>query len=849
MWKPTIKGLIAHRLRLGLTTLAVVLGVAFVAGTFILTDTMSRVFDNLLGEVNAGVDVVVRAETGFQDLSGAAGGAPIPESLLDEVRRVAGVEVADGGVDGFAQIVGPDGEAIVPMGPPTLGVSWSPPPLTPLIVRDGRPPEGPGEVVIDAATARAHDFAVGDRVTILSLGPPEEFSLVGIVGFGTADNLAGATLAAFERSEAQRLFDLEGRLSSIQVAAADGVSAEALRARVAAVLPEGVEATTATDAVAEQSAAIGEALGFFNIALLVFAGVALFVGAFLIANTFTIVVAQRSREFALLRALGATGRQVTGSVLVEATIVGLVASVLGVALGALVATALQAMMRAFGLSLPSGGLVVAPRTIVVGLVVGLGVTIVSAWWPARRAARIEPIAALRAADAAPAASLARRLAAGLPVTVIGSALLAAALLGDTPNDLAAVGLGALLVFVGVALLSPLVVRPLARAVGAPGARLGMPGRLARGNAERNPRRTAATASALMVGLALVSFVAVMASSLRASVIETIESELRADYVVQGQAARTGNGFSPQLARDLAALTELSVVSPQRLGFWREPGADSGMSFLLAMEPSTLQEVADLTVVEGSLTALGPGTVAISDETAEEHGLAVGDGVPMLFAAAGERTLEVAAVFESSPLIGTGHLVSLDTFADLYTQQLDQTVLVRIAGDVEPATARAAIDAVAGAYPGVEVRDQIEFREQQEEQVGRILGLVTALLMLAIVIALLGITNTLALSVFERTREIGLLRAVGMSRRQTRSMIRWEALIVAVTGAVIGVLLGLVFGFAVVRSLDSQGLSALRIPFGQLVAYVAVAGVAGVLAGVLPARRAARLDVLHAITLD
>lgn len=847
MLRATMKGLLAHKFRLALTAVAVVLGVAFVAGTLVLTDTIAKAFDDVFATAQEGVDVEVRAEA--SEIGGVGEERErIPEELLQDVQRVVGVSRVEGAVTGFAQIVDENGEAVSTTGAPTFGVSW---PLyegfSSLSIREGRPPHTAGEVVIDAATAQKHGFAIGDRVTVLFEGPQEEFEVVGIAGFGDADNLAGATMAGFDLATAQRVLGAEGRFDSIFVAADEGVRAADLQDRISEVLPQGVEAQTGAAVAAEQADAIKEALGFFNTFLLVFAAISLFVGAFIIFNTFNILVTQRTRELALLRALGASTRQVTVSVLTEAGVVGLAASTVGLGLGILVAGGLRALLAGFGIDLPSASLQILPRTIVVAFLVGLLVTVVAALAPARRAARISPIAAMRVGDTVRPLDSRRRLAVGGALVAGGLGLVALGLFGGGGSAVQAVGIGVAVTFIGTAMLSPLISRPLARAIGSPLPRLArLPGKLGRENAMRNPRRTAATSAALMVGLALVGTFLILGSSLKASVGQTIENTLRADYVVQ-PAGGTMSGFTPELGQQLAAAHEVTALSPLRYGQWREEGTDR-TAWLTGIDPAQVEEVLFLDVAEGAVSALDERGVFVREDEATQRGLDVGDTLRMKFAATGVVPMEVQGVYREGWLVGT-YLISIEAYEANYTEHLDSLLFVKTAQTLSPGEARQAIVALQEAFPGVEVQDQAELRRSQEQQVNSVLGMVTALLGLAILIALLGIVNTLALSVLERTREIGLLRAVGMSRRQVRRMIRWESVIIALIGGVLGLTVGLVFGWALVRALADEGITSFTVPLGQLGIFLLLAGVAGILAAIGPARRAARLDVLRAIAYE
>jgi putative ABC transport system permease protein len=847
MWNATLKGLLAHKLRLAATALAIVLGVSFVAGTYVLTDTISATFDNLFKQVTKGIDVAVRTNATFSS-QGTEVREPMPASVLDQVKAVDGVRVAEGSVTGYAQFVGKDGKPVTTGGAPTLGVSFAQ--GTPFTggseLREGRLPSGPGEVVVDAKTAEKAGFQVGDRVKVLFQGPARTFTVAGIIGFGEADNLGGATLAGFDLPTAQRVLNREGEFDEIDVAAASGVTPEQLRDRVRAALPASYEVLTGEQLAADQAAAINDTIGrFLGTALLAFAFVALLVGGFLIFNTFSIIVAQRTRELALLRCLGASRRQVMGSVLLESAVVAVVASLVGLGLGVLIALGLRALLSGFlGADLPSTGTVILPRTVIVALLVGLVVTVLSALMPARKATRVPPVAALQPETAfAERGFRKRRVVIGALITAVGVALLLVGLFRPEGNRLANVASGAVVVFFGVAVLSPLVARPLARLIGWPFARaFRLPGSLARLNAMRNPRRTASTAAALMIGLALVAFVSIFAASIKTSTARTLDESVSADYILNTDNFQP---FSTEVAKRLSEQSELEAVAATRFGIWKLHGATKQLQ---AVDPVAYGKVVRTEVTAGSLDALASGGLAVKDTVAQANGWTVGENVPMEFPRGGLQQVPIKAIYKDNSLNGD-FLLSLRDYERGYADQLDSQILVKAAPGVDPAASRAAIDRVVADFPNVTVRDRAEFRAEMTRQINQVINLFYSLLGLAILIALFGIVNTLALSIFERVRELGLLRAVGATRRQLRSMIRWEAVIIAVLGAVLGLAVGVFFGWTVVRASRGIGITAFTLPGGQLVLFVVAAGLAGILAAILPGRRAAKVDMLRAITTE
>ena len=844
MLRATVRNLLSHKLRLLLSAVAVVLGVSFVSGSLVFTDTISKTFNDLFAEVTA--DVTVEPKTAFDaGLTGTTTTQALMADLVETVEGVDGVRAAVGDVlvEGV-QIIGEDGKVVGTGGAPGLGVNWSDEEaLTVLTIVDGQAPRSSDQVAIDSVTAEKSGYAVGDRIRLLTPGEPRTSELVGIFRFGSSGGLAGATLTAFDNETAQSLLPDPDTFTSISIAADDGVSDATLRDRVRAALPAGdVLVRTQKQQTEQEAGAVESGLQFFNIILLVFAGVSLFVGSFMILNTFSMLVAQRTRELALLRALGASRRQVTRSVLGEALVVGLVGGLIGMGAGVLIALGLKAAFAAVGLEIETGALVFRPRTAVWSLVIGVGVTLVAAYLPARRASRVAPVAAMRDDTAMPQRSLKWRTVAGIVLAVVGVVALVGSLSAGGQEAASLVGLGVFVSILSAIVLSPVLTRPVVGALGALYPRIfGTIGRLARDNAQRNPRRTAATSSALMVGLALVAAFGVLAASINSSIGGLIDRALGADYVVT---AAQQLPFGAAVASSIEALPEVDSVTRQRFGAAQIEGSTV---FIGAADPASLGDSIQVDYSAGDASALAKGLL-IDEPTAESKGWALGDTVDMTFLGGSTASLPVGGIYEANGALGQ-YVVSLDTWEANGGDTRDSFLYVNLGDDVEAAAAAPAIERAMEAHPNVDLLDQAGFKDQQSGQVNQLLFLIYALLALAILIAVLGIVNTLALAVIERTREIGLLRAVGVSRRQLRRMIRLESVVISLFGAVLGLGLGVLFGVLLQRSLASQGITDLAIPLGSLLAFLVVAAVIGVLAAIWPARRAARLDVLRAITTE
>jgi putative ABC transport system permease protein len=838
MWNVTIKGILAHKLRLALTASAIVIGVTFISGSLVLTDTLHNTFTTLVGDVYQHIDFEVRGDAAFTNSgTGAAVRNPIPESILSSVRRVPGVADADGSVTGYAQYIN-DGNA-VSNAAQAVGVSFDPDArLSPFQLVDGRAPTTSRDVAMDLATAQKYHYKIGDRVGILLPSSIQRFTITGFLKFGTANNLAGGTIAAFDLPTAQRLFGLAGRLNTINVLAAPGAHRGAVENAIARSLPPGVQVVTGQTVVNEETSVINQALSVFSTALVIFALIALFVGAFTIFNTFSIIVGQRTRELALLRIVGASRRQIFRSVLLEAGIVGLMASIVGLGLGVLAAKGLEALLSGFGVSLPSGSLVFGLRTVVVGLAVGVGVTVVSAVGPARRAVRTPPMAAIVAHGGEQQVSSRRRIIIGGACTVLSIALLG---VGLAVPAIGLVGLGAVGVFIGVGMLAPTVARPMASTIGRPLARLlGIPGRLGRENSMRSPRRTSQTAAALMVGLALVSAMAVFGASLSKSATNSVDNAISADLVVTGPSG----GFPTSVVAAVSRVPGVVDTSTVYRGQFEVRGS---LSTLTGVSTEHLADSVILHMEAGSAErSLASGRILVDETTAKADHLAVGSVVPVKFALTGDSTIRVGGIFEPNALIGS-YLVGTGFFLSHFTNPLPIAVLAKTSDGVR---ATNAVNNVLDPYPNVGVQTRAQFEASKVATVNQLLGIVYALLALAVLVALIGIVNTLLLSVFERTHEIGLLRAVGMRRRQVRAMIRSEAVILSLFGGIIGVIVGAGLGTALVSSLrHSQEITVVVIPFASLVVFLGISALLGLGAASWPARRAGRLDVLAAIAAD
>ncbi|HEY2654847.1 MAG TPA: ABC transporter permease [Solirubrobacteraceae bacterium] len=842
MRRVSLRGLAARKLRLTLTALAIVLGVTFVTGTLVLGDTLNRTFDNLVGTVYQHVSFEIRGKARLHggNLGGVdstANRATVPESILPAVRKLPGVQFAYGSITGYAQFIDRQGNSINDGN--SAGFSFDPnPQLSALRLVKGHAPVGSGDVLMDVSTATKHHFKVGDRVRMLVPGGPRTFMLTGLIKFGNDNSLAGASLAAFSLPVAQDLFNSRGRFDTINILAAQGADNVTLQRAISRVLPPGVEVVSGQTVANELHQTINNALSFLTTALLIFGFIALFVGAFTIFNTFSITIGQRTRELALLRLVGAGRGQVFGSVLAEAALTGLVASIVGLGLGVLAALGLKALLGAFGISLPSAPLVFRARTPIVALAVGIGVTVLSAVVPAWRAVRIAPVAALVEQHEDQSPKLRRsRLIAGVVIGLAGVALL---LLGVGRAKIGLVGLGALGVFIATVLLVPLIARPLSGALGRPiAAALGIPGRIGRENSMRNPRRTAQTAGALMIGIALVSTIAVLGASLSTSAKHNLDSAIRADYIIGGS-----NSVSNSVPARISRLPGVDATTLVYKGQFDIRGSLQGIA---ALSPDGLQRTVNLHLVTGrGAAALAAGELLVDSNTASSQHLHVGSVVPVTFAQTGSTTMRVGGIYAYNPLAGS-YITSADFFVHHFNHPLLNAVLVSTTADVSHF--ERTLNRELHAYPNLNIQSREQFLASEQHSVNQLLGLIYVLLALAVVVALIGIVNTLMLSVFERTHEIGLLRAVGMKRRQVKRMIRSESVIISLFGAVIGIVVGTGLGLAMASSLRNSSVTDIGVPISSLVVFLVLSALLGVAAAIWPARRAANLDVLSAIATE
>jgi putative ABC transport system permease protein len=848
-----LKGLMSRKLRSILTAIAIVLGVALMSGTFVLTDSITKAFDSIFQTIYRGTDATITGRSAVEDANTMSGNeSSIPsfdESLLAKVRQLPSVKDAIGGVAGEPQLV-KNGKAISFGGAPNLGFSVDPahPQFSSLTISKGDWPND-NEVVVDTSTADKKNIKVGDTIGVQAEGPEVKMRVSGLVKFGSAASLGGATLAGFTLPTAQKLFNKEGKLDDIRAAARTGISPQQLVSEIRPVLPSGTQVRTGTQQADKSSQATDSFLSFFKTFLLAFAGIALFVGSFVIANSLSITIAQRTREFAILRTLGASRRQVLRAILLESTTVGVLASVTGLFAGLGLAEGLFNLFDAVGFTLPNSGLVFQTRTIVICLIVGILVTVLASLRPALRATRVPPIAAVREGSVIPEKGTQRgRTIRSAVLTLLGFALLVYGLFApglSTGGVLGSMGAGALLVFIGIALLSARFVPTLAQVLGWPAVRLGgTVGRLARENARRNPQRTASTAAALMIGLALVTLVAMLASGIISNFKGAVDALFKGDYVLTAQ-----NTFSPmpKAVADAAAktpgLTSIGSVRGDRSKIFGKAQNQSGVD-------SDIGQTIKLNWKEGSqavLASLGNDGAFADDGYAKDHNLHVGSPVTITTPSGKQLHVTIKGIFK--PPSGGSPFGPVTISSQLYDASYQQPenlfTFINMNGGKSDAN-QAALEKQLGAFPNAKVQDRKKFIDNQISGLKSTLNVLYVLLALSIIVSLFGIVNTLVLSVFERTREIGMLRAVGLTRRQTRRMIRHESVITALIGTVTGIALGIVLGGLLAARVDEINFT---IPVGSLIIFVIAAIIVGLLAAIFPARRASRLVPLEAVSYE
>ncbi|MEV4337595.1 FtsX-like permease family protein [Streptomyces sp. NPDC049590] len=842
MFRTALRNVLAHKARLLMTVLAVMLGVAFVSGTLVFTNTLSDAYQKSFAKGFDQVDVAVQPR--YQDSKGdQVGRTPeLTQALLDRAAKVPGAASATGVVTGFTAVAGKDGELVGGDWQSAGGNYWgTKDPRYPLV--SGHAPRGKGEVLIDSATAKRAGFKVGDTVRLSVDGPVLTPTVSGIFTTDDGNVAAGGSLTLFDTPTAQSLFGKKGTYDEIDVRAAAGTSQEALKATLDKALPAGmVETTTGERLADDQAAAIADSLSGLKKSLLVFAGIALFVGTFIIANTFTMLVAQRTRELALLRAVGASRRQVTRSVLIEAFAVGAVAGVAGLVAGIGIGAGLRSLLGSFGETVPDGPLVIGSGAVIAALAVGILVTVLAAWLPARRAAKIPPVAAMSSLHAkATTKSLVLRNTLGSLFAAAGVAVILMATNMDADAAQGPMGIGAVLLIVGVFVLTPLLSRPLIAAAAPLLRAFGVSGKLARQNSVRNPRRTAATASALMIGLTLITGMTVMAGSLQSSIDRMASSAIRADYVVS--MANQGP-LSPDVAKKLATADGVTASSPLRNG---ESRIDGGTQWLTGVDGAAIGKLTDLKVTAGSLS-VGGTRIVVDEDRAEKHGWKPGSRLTAHFEDGAARRLTVAGVYEGNDMFN-GIILDNKVLTPHLADPADMRVMVKMADGASDA-AKDGLVKTLGVNPAVKIQDKQDISREIGNVFTQVLNMVYGLLGMAVIVAVLGVVNTLAMSVFERAQEIGMLRAIGLDRRAVKRMVRLESLVISLFGGVLGLGLGVFFGWAAGELLATEiPTYELQLPWGRMAVFLLLAGLIGVLAALWPARRAARLNMLAAIKAE
>ncbi len=845
MFRIALKGILGRKARLILTSLAVILGTSFLAGTSVFSDTLNRTFDNLFSDVFKNVDAYVRSTQVIDADFGQEERQRISADLVSIVEKVPGVRDASPDIQAFARIIGKDGKPIGSdgQGPPTFGsigeefagALWS--------TAKGDWPNGPSEVVIDEASAKAGKYELGDTVKVVAQSGSREFTLVGIASYGDVRSPGGATFALFDSVTAAEFLTKPGFIDAILVSGDGSVSDEKLSKAIQDALPttSKTETLTGAEITLETQDQIGSALDFFGILLSTFSFIALGVGCFVIYNVFSISAAQRQRENALLRAIGASRKQITRAMLIEATVVGLLGSVIGLVAGIGLSAGLSALLRAVNIDIPSGGLVLSQNTVTSTIIIGLIVTVLSAILPARRAGKVPPLAAMRATALEIAEPGRKRLYTGLISIALGLAIIVAVVMGASNNYL---GIGILFVFIGTIVLGPIIARPVAMFLGRPAARFrGVTGVMARQNSARNPKRTSRTASPVLIGVALVTAVTALAASIKGQIDDVFTAQFKGDYAISTDARGFG-GLSPSLAVDLNKMPQVEKATG--FGFLTVKIEDNGQ-YLTTITPKTIEGLWDIGLINATYSDLTTSDIFVSESTAKKKNIALGSVLQTTFGDGSTRPLKVAGFFVNDEI---GNYIANSALVDgSAIIMFDIGVYIKTKDNVDKAEAFTALENAVKKYGQGELLTKQEYINKQSGQVNQLLGLIYGLLMLSVIISIVGIIITLLLSVFERQRELALLRAVGMTRSQVRTTVRWESVITSLLGAVLGIILGIGLGWVIVFALKDQGLTSFKLPVGPTIVIMIMSFIVGLFAAIYPAWRATRVNILDALNTN
>jgi putative ABC transport system permease protein len=845
VFRIALKGILGRKARLILTSLAVILGTSFLAGTSVFSDTLNRTFDNLFSDVFKNVDAYVRSTQVIEADFGQEERQRISADLVSIVESVPGVRDASPDIQAFARIIGKDGKPIGSggQGPPTFGsvgeefagALWS--------TAQGRWPVGSTEVVIDEASAKAGKYILGDSVKVVAQSGSREFTLVGIASYGDVRSPGGATFALFDSVTAAEFLTQPGFIDAILVSGDGSVSDAKLTQAIQDALPTTgkTETLTGAEITLETQDQIGSALDFFGILLKTFSFIALGVGCFVIYNVFSISAAQRQRENALLRAIGASRKQITRAMLIESIVVGLIGSIVGVVAGIGLSVSLTALLRALNIDLPSSGLVVSQNTVTSTIVIGLIVTVLSAILPARRAGKVPPLAAMRATALEIAEPGRKRLITGLLSIALGVAIIGAVVAGASNNYL---GIGILFVFIGTIVLGPIIARPVALFLGRPAARFrGVTGTMARQNSARNPKRTSRTASPVLIGVALVTAVTALAASIKGQIDDVFTAQFKGDYAISTDARGFG-GLSPSLAVDLNKLPQVEKATG--FGFLTVK-VDGRGQYVTTINPKTIEGLWDIGLVNATYADLSTSDIFVSEKTAKKKNIALGSVLQTTFGDGSTRPLKVAGFFVNDEI---GNYIANSALVDgSAIIMFDIGVYIKTKDNVDKAEAFTALENAVKKYGQGELLTKQEYINKQSGQVNQLLGLIYGLLMLSVIISIVGIIITLLLSVFERQRELALLRAVGMTRSQVRTTVRWESVITSLLGAVLGIILGIGLGWVIVFALKDQGLTSFKLPIGPTIVIMVMSFIVGLFAAIYPAWRATRVNILDALNTN